>query len=131
MVPVGIAVAAAAGIAFEVAYVLQALEARAAPALARPAGALAGLLRRPRWLAGLALAGLGAILQVVALRLAPLTVVQPTLAIGIVALVGVGGKVLGEPAGWRRSRSPAGSRCSGSPARTSARRRRAGSGPPS
>ena len=99
MVPAGIAVAAVAAVAFEAAYLLQALEARAAPAGRRPAGGLAALARRRRWLAGLALAAAGAVLQVVALRLAPLTVVQPALALGIVALVAVGGRVLGEPAG--------------------------------
>jgi drug/metabolite transporter (DMT)-like permease len=98
MVPAGIAVAAAASVAFEAGYLLQALEARSG-AVARPAAGLVALLRRRRWLAGLALAGLGALLQVLALRLAPLTVVQPALALGVVGLVGIGGRLLGEPAG--------------------------------
>ena len=98
MVPAGIAVAAVAAIAFEVSYVLQALEARSAPKDSLPAKGLAALARRRRWLAGLALAVVGGALQVLALRLAPLTVVQPALALGIVALVAAGGRVLGEPA---------------------------------
>ncbi|MEJ2859233.1 MULTISPECIES: glycosyltransferase [unclassified Saccharothrix] len=48
-----------------------------------------GLLRRPRWLAGLALLVVGAGVHAVALGMAPLTVVQPVgvLAIGITALL--------------------------------------------
>jgi hypothetical protein len=99
MVPAGIAVAAAAAMAFEGAYLIQALEARRVPTGPRPVSGLAMLARQRRWLAGLGLAGIGAVLQVVALRLAPLTVVQPALALGVVALVAVGGRVLGEPAG--------------------------------
>ncbi|NUT94762.1 MAG: glycosyltransferase [Saccharothrix sp.] len=47
------------------------------------------LLRRPRWLAGLALLVVGAVVHAVALGMAPLTVVQPVgvLAIGITALL--------------------------------------------
>jgi hypothetical protein len=97
MVPAGIGVAVAAALAFEGAYLLQVLEARQVPPGVRPAGGLVRLVRRRRWLAGVALTGIGAVLQVVALRLAPLTVVQPTLALGVVALVAVGGRVLGEP----------------------------------
>lgn len=41
------------------------------------------VLRAPRWLAGLALAGLGALLNTVGLLLAPLTVVQP---VGVLAV---------------------------------------------
>jgi hypothetical protein len=45
---------------------------------------LGGLLARPRWISGLGLMGLGMILQLAALTLAPLIVVQP---IGAIALV--------------------------------------------
>jgi hypothetical protein len=58
---------------------------------------LALLIQRRRWTAGLALSGVGALLQVLALHVAPLTVVQPTLALGVVALVIIGGRVLAEP----------------------------------
>ncbi|MGH3647550.1 MAG: hypothetical protein ACRDTM_10295, partial [Micromonosporaceae bacterium] len=44
---------------------------------------LALAVRRPRWLAGLGLIGLGATVHAVALGLAPLVVVQP---IGVLAL---------------------------------------------
>ncbi len=98
MVPLGMAVATAAAVSFEAAYLLQALEARNVSKDLRAAGVLVYLLRRRRWLAGLALAGAGAVLQVLALTMAPLTAVQPTLALGVVALVALGGRVLGEPA---------------------------------
>ena len=57
--------------------------------------------RSGRWLAGFAalLAGLG--LQVIALTLAPVAVVQPVLVGGLVVLVILGGPVLGERLGWR------------------------------
>lgn len=97
MVAPGVAVAVAAAACFETGYVLQALDARAVPVGGPAAAALGPLVRRRRWLAGLALTGVGALLQVAALRLAPLTVVQPTLALGVVGLVLVGGPVLGEP----------------------------------
>ena len=44
---------------------------------------LLAVVRNPRWLGGLALTGVGAVLQVVALMLAPVTVVQP---IGVLAV---------------------------------------------
>ncbi|WP_327589753.1 hypothetical protein OHA25_24085 [Nonomuraea sp. NBC_00507] len=48
---------------------------------------LVAALRRPRWLAGLALLTAGAVLQVIALRLAPVTVVEPAGVLGIVISV--------------------------------------------
>lgn len=92
------AVAAAAALCFETAYLLQAREARRVGPPSAVFRVLAPLLRRPRWILGLALAAGGATLQVVALTLAPITAVQPTLALGIVGLVVVGGRLLGEPA---------------------------------
>jgi hypothetical protein len=48
---------------------------------------LTAAVRRPRWVAGLALLAAGAVLQVVALRLAPVTVVEPAGVVGIVISV--------------------------------------------
>ena len=62
---------------------------------------IARLLRRPRWLAGTALGLLGWPLQAVALLLAPLTVVQPGLAFGLILLLAVGARTLREPVGAR------------------------------
>lgn len=105
----GIALAAAAGTLFEAGYLLQALEARRAPAVAAPtAGLLATLARRPRWLAGIA-ASVGAFaLQVLALRHAPLSVVQPVLAVGLVGLLAASGPVLGQAVGRREATAAAG-----------------------
>ncbi|MFD9330530.1 hypothetical protein [Streptomyces sp. NPDC060065] len=47
--------------------------------------ALSAVVRRPRWLAGLALLGAGTTLHITSLRLAPVTVVQP-LGVGAVVL---------------------------------------------
>jgi drug/metabolite transporter (DMT)-like permease len=94
-------VAILASACFECGYVLQALEARSVSTRAsdRAAGTLASLVIRRRWLGGLALSGAGALLQVLALRLVPLTVVQPALALGVVAFVVVGGPLFGERVG--------------------------------
>ena len=98
----GIAVALAAACCYELAYVVQALEAREAGGGERIEPTLLGrLLRRPRWVAGTALSGVGALLQIWALTLAPLTVVQPTLALGLVLLLVLSATVLHEPVGRR------------------------------
>lgn len=97
----GIALAAAAGCCFDGAVALQALETRALATRKVGAGMVRGLIARPRWLAATALAVLGWPLQVAALSLAPLTVVQPTLSLGLVLLVFLGVRLLGEPAGPR------------------------------
>jgi drug/metabolite transporter (DMT)-like permease len=98
----GVAVAVGAAAAYESAYVLQALEARRTGGGARlHAGLLGRLVRRPIWVAGTVLSGAGALLQVLALTLAPLTVVQPTLALGLVLLLVLSALVLGERIGRR------------------------------
>jgi drug/metabolite transporter (DMT)-like permease len=98
----GFGLALLAAIAYDSGYALQAFEARRAPAeTAMRPSLLAHLARRPLWLAaiGLALAGWG--LQVLALTKAPLTLVQPVLALGLLLLLGLGVKLLGEPVGRR------------------------------
>jgi drug/metabolite transporter (DMT)-like permease len=98
----GVAVAVAAAACYEGGYVLQALEARDAPAreALRPS-LLRRLAARPRWLGGTALGLAGAALQIWALTLAPVTVVQPVLALGLVALLALARVVLGERPGRR------------------------------
>jgi drug/metabolite transporter (DMT)-like permease len=76
------------------------VEARSRPLARRPAE-LAGLALQPRWLAATALAVLGWPLQLGALALAPLMVVQPTLALGLVLLLALGARLLGERVGAR------------------------------
>ena len=81
---------------------LQALEARATPAAQGLRVSLIGrLARRPRWLAGTALGLAGWPLQAAALLLAPLTVVQPALAFGLVLLLVLGARTLDERVGAR------------------------------
>src|SRR4051794_1380367 len=97
----GIALATAAAACFDGAVAVQAAEARALRERRVGAGLLRGLVRRKLWLAATGLAILGWPLQVAALELAPLTVVQPTLAVGLVLLLVLGVRLLGEPAGLR------------------------------
>jgi hypothetical protein len=94
----GIALAAAAAACYDGAVALQAVEARAVGERGVGLGLLRSLLARPRWLAATALAVAGWPLQVAALALAPLTVVQPALALGLVVLLALGLRLLGEPA---------------------------------
>jgi hypothetical protein len=96
----GIAAAVGASTLYSVGIALQALDARESPhdEHLRPA-LVARLVRRARWLLGTGLSVLGWPLQVVALLLAPLVVVQPALAAGLLVLLLVGERMLGEPAG--------------------------------
>jgi drug/metabolite transporter (DMT)-like permease len=95
----GVALAAGAAACFDGAVAWQALEARRAGGAAGQGRLLWRLLRRPRWVAATGLAAFGWPLQVAALSLAPLTLVQPTLAFGLVLLLGLGRAVLGERVG--------------------------------
>src|SRR4051794_30687884 len=96
----GVAVLAAA--CFETGYALQALEARKAPGeLALKFSLLRSLAKRPVWLLAIGLTIAGWPLQLWALSLAPITVVQPTLALGLVLLLVLGVTVLHEHVGPR------------------------------
>jgi drug/metabolite transporter (DMT)-like permease len=98
----GLAAACAASILFDAAVALQALEARAVPSKhsMRPSF-LVRLLRRRGWVFATGLAILGFPFQVLALALAPLSVVQPALAVGLLLLLALGVRMLGEPVGRR------------------------------
>ncbi len=96
----GVVAAAAASVLYNTALVLQAAEARKVPPdLALRPGLLGHLAHRKRWMAASALAVCGYPLQMVALLLAPLSVVQPTLASGLFVLLVVGKRRLGEAVG--------------------------------
>jgi drug/metabolite transporter (DMT)-like permease len=98
----GMAAATAAACCFDGAIVLQAREARSAdPELGLRLALLRRLAARPRWLLGAALAVLGWPLLLLGLTLAPVTLVQPTLAVGLVLLLVAGSRVLGEHVGPR------------------------------
>jgi drug/metabolite transporter (DMT)-like permease len=96
----GLIAALAAAACYEGGYLLQALEARVAPReQTLRVSLLVRLAARRRWLAGTTLSLLGAALQLTALALAPVTVVQPVLALGLVALLAFARELLGERVG--------------------------------
>jgi hypothetical protein len=96
----GIGAAVGASTLYSLGIALQAMDARQAPHVEHLRLALAWrLLRRARWLLGTGLSILGWPLQLVALLLAPLVVVQPALAAGLLVLLLLAQRMLGEHAG--------------------------------
>src|ERR1017187_8622130 len=96
----GIGAAVGASTLYSLGIALQAMDAKEAPHGEHLRLALAwGLVRRSRWLLGTGLSILGWPLQLVALLLAPLVVVQPALAAGPLALMFLAESMLGGPAG--------------------------------
>jgi drug/metabolite transporter (DMT)-like permease len=96
----GLLLAICAAACFDGAIALQAVEARKVgkdeglrPSL------LVRLAKRPRWLAAIGLDILGWPFQLGALALVPLSVVQPALALGLILLLVMGERMLGERAG--------------------------------
>src|SRR5919201_3373518 len=96
----GLVAAVLAAACYESGYVLQALEAKSATReeSLRPT-LLVRLAARRRWLAGTALSLIGVVLQTLALAHAPVTLVQPVLALGVVALLVLAKVVLQERIG--------------------------------
>jgi drug/metabolite transporter (DMT)-like permease len=98
----GLLLALAASVLFNVAVAVQALDARELPReLSLRLGLLRRLARRRRWRLGMLLAVLGWPLHAAALGLAPLTAVQPALAAGLLILLVVASRSLGEAVGRR------------------------------
>jgi len=98
----GIAAAVAASLLYNSSIALQALEARQVPDEHGLRPSLLGrLLRNRRWLGATALGLLGWPFEIAALLLAPLTVVQPCLASGLLLLLWLGATRLGEKPGRR------------------------------
>jgi len=96
----GIGAAVGASVFYSLGIALQAMDAKEAPRDDHLRLALVwGLIRRGRWMLGTGLSILGWPLQVIALLLAPLVVVQPALAAGLLVLVFLGQRMLGEHAG--------------------------------
>ena len=101
-IALGFALAVAAACCYETGYALQALEARRAPPeRALKPSLLTHLLSRPLWVGASALSLLGWPLQIAALAHAPLTLVQPTLALGLLLLLALAVRILGERVGER------------------------------
>jgi drug/metabolite transporter (DMT)-like permease len=93
----GLGAAVLASVLFNVGIVLQALDARAAPKqLGYRVALLARLLRRPRWILGFVLGVIGVVPQVIAYSKAPFVVVQPMLALGLLLVLALGVRMLGE-----------------------------------
>lgn len=102
MLALGIAAAIGASCLYNTSIALQALEAREVPHEHALRPSLIGrLLRNRRWLGATALGLAGWPLEIVALLLAPLTVVQPCLASGLILLLWLGATRLGERPGRR------------------------------
>jgi drug/metabolite transporter (DMT)-like permease len=98
----GIAAAVAASLLYNTSIALQALEAREVPGEHGLRPSLLGrLLRNRRWLGATGLGLLGWPLEIAALLLAPLTVVQPCIASGLLLLLWLGATRLGEMPGRR------------------------------
>ncbi len=97
MLAVGIAAVLAASAAYNAGVVLQALEARREPeSCALRLSLLVDLAHRPRWLAGTLLGVVAFPLQVLAYANAPLSVVQPGLAVGLVLVLFLGARYMDE-----------------------------------
>ena len=102
MIVLGIVAAVGASLLYNTSIALQALEVRGVSGEHSLRVSLIGkLVRNRRWLGATALGLLGWPLEIVALLLAPLTVVQPCLASGLVLLLWLGATRLGERPGWR------------------------------
>jgi drug/metabolite transporter (DMT)-like permease len=102
MLALGIVAAIGASLLYNTSIALQALEARQVGGQHSLKPSLIGnLLRNSRWLGATALGLLGWPLEILALLLAPLTVVQPCLASGLILLLWLGSTKLGESPGRR------------------------------
>lgn len=102
MLALGIAAAVGASVLYNTSIALQALEVRQVPGEHSLRPSLIGrLLRNRRWLGATALGLVGWPLEILALLLAPLTVVQPCLASGLILLLWLGATRLGEAPGRR------------------------------
>lgn len=102
MLALGIVAAVGASLLYNTSIALQALEARRVPGEHSLRLSLIGrLVRNRRWLGATALGLIGWPLEIAALLLAPLTVVQPCLASGLILLLWLGATRLGEAPGRR------------------------------
>jgi drug/metabolite transporter (DMT)-like permease len=102
MLALGIAAAVGASVLYNTSIALQALEARdVGHEHSLRVSLIWKLIRNPKWLGATVLGFLGWPLEIVALLLAPLTVVQPCLVSGLIVLLWLGATKLGEAPGRR------------------------------
>ncbi len=98
----GIMAAVGASTLYSLGVALQAMDAKQTPSHEYLRLGLArNLVKRSRWLLGTGLSLLGWPLQLLAVSLAPLVVVQPAMAAGLLVLLLIGERMLGERAGRR------------------------------
>jgi drug/metabolite transporter (DMT)-like permease len=98
----GIVAAAGASTFYSLGVALQAMDAKLTPSDDHLRLALIrDLVKHTRWLLGTGLSLLGWPLQLLALSLAPLVVVQPAMAAGLLVLLAISERMLGERAGRR------------------------------
>lgn len=89
----GVLAALASAVLYAVGVMLQSIEARRTPDEdSLKLSLLAHLVTRRRWIAGTACVVGGWTMQAVALLLAPITIVQPTLAVSVVVLLFIGAR---------------------------------------
>src|ERR1700678_3385174 len=99
---IGIALATGASTLYSLGIAVQALDARdSSSEHALRISLLTHLMTRARWLFGTGMTVIGWPLQILALSYVPLVVVQPTLASGLLVLLLVGERMLGERPGRR------------------------------
>jgi drug/metabolite transporter (DMT)-like permease len=99
---IGIALASGASTLYSLGIAVQALDARdASDEHALRISLLTHLVTRVRWLFGTGMTAIGWPLQILALSYVPLVVVQPALASGLLVLLLVGERLLGERPGRR------------------------------
>src|SRR4051794_29867780 len=93
----GVLAALASAVLYSAGVTFQAIEAREAPSEeSLRLSLLSRLLRRPRWLAGTGCVAGGWGMQALALTLAPITIVQPALALSVVSLLFIAVRFFGE-----------------------------------
>jgi drug/metabolite transporter (DMT)-like permease len=100
----GLVAALGSAVCYSVGVTMQAREAREAPeSESLHLALLRRLVKRRRWVVGTLAVVSGWVLQALALGLAPLTVVQPALALGLVVLLVVGARLGDEDVGTREA----------------------------
>jgi multidrug transporter EmrE-like cation transporter len=99
----GVVVAIFSAALYNFGYVLEKQALRELPAVRfHPVSLLSTVAKSPRWLLGFSAMLAGLLFQLVALTMAPVSVVQPVLAGGLIGLVIIGSAVLDERLGWRQ-----------------------------
>jgi drug/metabolite transporter (DMT)-like permease len=97
MLAAGLIAGIVASVLFNLGIAVQAIEARRTPrAEGLRVSLIWDLLHRPRWVAGLVIEWVGVPLEILAFAWAPFVVVQPLLACGLLVLLAVAGRLLGE-----------------------------------